>query len=165
MSSSIRFTHKSCTCILFFLSTHDTKLNVIYPQGTQAVTLLWQYTLIGLHGDTFQRKVILTVFNNSRKVQTTKLHFTSLSYSFFFSYTDSHTHSEQHSVYVFLLQCALKTRVHMHASVSTQTEKDTDVDTVSYQMGNRTGTAAILHQCLPDAARDHRLASCPTPPS
>jgi hypothetical protein len=108
MSSSIRFTHKSCTRILFFLSTHDTKLNVIYPQGTQSVTLLWQYTLIGLHGDTFQRKVILTVFNNSRKVQTTKLHFTSLSCSFFFCYTDSHTHSEQHFC------------VHVSASVCTQ---------------------------------------------
>jgi len=85
--------------------------------------------------------------------------------SHFLCYTDSHMHSEQPFCVHVSAWCALNIRVHLHASVSTQTDKDIDVDTVSYQMGNKTGTAVILHQCLPDAAQDHRLASCPTPPS
>ena len=96
--------------------------------------------------------------------KSTEHKITSLTRSLFFCYTVTCTVSSI-SVYVFQPECALETCVHMRASMSTQTDKDINVDTVSYQMGNRSGTALILHQCLPDAAQGHRPASCPTPPS
>ena len=102
----------------------------------------------------------------AEKYRPQSCHFTSLSCSLFFCVTQTVTCTvNSTTVYVFQPECALETCVHMHASVSIRTDSNINVDTVSYQMRNRTGTALILHQCLPDAAQDHRLASCPTPPS